>query len=70
MTNSVECLLEVNAVVVKVGWCSRTFAIMSLQSNICSTVLRTVPKLASPCWVAGQAYGPAVLAVYEASLLW
>ena len=40
---------------------------MTLQLKICSTVLRSLQHLA---WVAGQAYGPAVLALSEASLLW
>ena len=45
MANSVECLLEVNEVVVKVA-------------------------MVHLAWVAGQAYGPAVPTLSEASLLW
>ena len=71
MANSVECLLYVNEIVVKVALVLyRCFAIMTMQLKICSTVRRPSRNWQHFAWMTAKAYGPAVLALSEASLLW
>ena len=73
MAYSVECLREVNEVVVKVALVLYVFCNYdsAVEYNVqpYSVLFRSSIHLA---WVAGQArvYDPIVLVLYEASFLW
>ena len=54
----------------RLRWCSRCFAIMTLQTKICSTVLGLAPKLASPCLGGWSILWSCSPRLSEASLLW